>query len=623
MYGKKICGLILALAMALSLCSCSNSSRQNGDTVSYPIPSWIADRKTNSISATESNAVNVNFYYDNTTSMYPFVCNADGESNVDGKATVSGPLVNWISAIREIIQTTDGTVYTLQADKNDELTWNEYPNDIHNNFSNKNFYTFHSQLPKDGDADVGPLAQLYYENAMDPSAVNIVLTDLAEQSVNNTELAACINRTILSQEGYGAAIIAVQCAFNGVASVPNPAMVSNLLTDTVHDERPLYMILTGPDTQLRSIYDTLINGMEQHGMHEGDDFYTYFQSGDAAINGVKDSDIVIPPELAERSDNSFKRYFENSVFYDNLSLEQLSKGEVSELFGSEEYLKESINVFRYQKPKSSNRMVLNYYIPLNDYEKFGDSYVWRLAYDIDEEQKNTDNAEASALLEGKDYLKYDYIVPIEVEVEESADTSDEENTRENRRKKNRTSTQTVYEWYCDQGNEATLKNFNDSFTVSYEQIDFESDEDHILLGADIYDKNGEHVVTDGTAGRGVKAYELDASDEIDLSAADHWIHITVEGTGTYESSTVAFDLPIYAYVTSETQMPAWVSELNATATDSGSSSYYTHTFNLTGFYSTLFGVNTQNSESLYQAQREVKIADIVTVITDLPEGKSR
>ena len=629
MRGKRFIGLILVAAMALSLCGCGKG---RGNSVeSYEVPGWVAERNGHVNGSEEAAPSVVNFFYDNTTSMYPFVCNAKGKSNVNGKAAVSGTLVNWMSAMREILQQYNGVTYTLRQDESGSLHWFGYDGDVRNNFSNKDFYTHDGEFPTDGDASVGPLAQLYYPNeshTFDPAALNIVLTDLAEQSVNNTELAAHINREILSQDGYAAALIAVNCPFHGVAYVPNPDKISQLKKGKVDGMRPLYMILTGPEERLRTVYSSLISAMNVQGMSEGEDYFTTIQSAEDTVNRVDEKEIVIPPSLIESEKNSFKKYMENSVFYDNFALEQLNESEEANLFGSDAYLSADMNVFNYAKAKGSKRMVLNYYIPIPEYNE---NYVWRFARDKASDMDELGGSDAAQMLENKDYLTYDYVTFEDIKVDEGEDASSEEeqekedsrDKKRRRRKKSKAEKQTVARWYNQEGGQqTTLKNFEDSFAVEATLLGPDEITDDVLNGAELMDKKGNYVDSTGDAPRGSKSYHLDHSDAIDLSASDYWIHLSVENkTDSFDSSMVAFDLPLYAYIVNDRTMPTWVDSLNATAADVGSSTYFNHTFNLSGFYSTLFGVNVQGDQKAHQAECEVKIADVVTVINNLPTSK--
>ena len=628
--------LILAAAMALSLCGCGGGSR---GTDVLEVPAWVMERKGTGRAGSEDVASTVNFYYDNTVSMYPFVCNEKGKSEVNGKPVVTGTLVHWMNAVRQILQQFGGVTYTLQANEKKELRWQPYDNgdqeDFRNNFGNRKFYTGDDVFPMDGDAEVGPLAQLYYpfnEKSFDPAATNIVLTDLAEQSVNNTELAAHINRDILSQEGYAAAVIAVKCPFHGMAYVPNPDKISQLKKGKVDGLRPLYMILTGPEERLKMVYDSMLQAMQNYGLSVDEDYYTTIQSAKETVNAVKNDDIMIPPTLAENDKKSFRKYVDNSEFSDNLGLNLLDESEEANLFGSESYLNVDLNVFDYVKASGSDRMVLNYYIPLPDYSE---NYLWRLAKDKDADLRELVRQSDVELMQKKDYLTYDYITLEDIEVDLESDTSDaEEQERQEekgekqekkrrRRSRSKKQRQTVASWYNRaDGQWTTLKNFEDSFTVEAKLLGPDDITEDMTKGAKLYDSKGKYVSSSGEGERGSRGYELDESDEIDFSASDYWIQLKVENnTSTFDGPVVAFDLPVYAYIIKDKQMPGWVESLNVTAKDVSSSKYYNHTFNLSGFYSTLFGVNVQGDEKQYQNECEVKIADIVTVINNLPTSK--
>lgn len=612
MLRKRITAIILTFAMVLSLSACGNSKR-GSSYESLSMPSWIEDRKAYSLSSDAESSSEVHFYYDNTNGMYPFVLNSYE------KEEPSGIIVHWMSSIREILQKNSGTVFTLQPDNNKILRWTEFDGDIRSNFSKNSFYTHNGNLPKEGNAVTGPLALLYYEKNIDPKAINIVLTDLAEQSVNLTELASYINREILSQDGYAAAIIAVNCPFNGTAYVPDPDKISTLMKNKVYDERPLYLILTGQEDRLKAIYDNLIQVMEEsQSMEEGTDFYSVIQPPEPATARISDDAIVIPPSLEEADQTDFKKYSENSVFYDNFAVEAYSKSEVADLFGSETYLDFTLNTFSYQKSRTSDRLTLNYFIPLPNYK---DSFEWRIGKSIEDDKTPTLSVQALEILENKDYLLYDYLISEEVEIEE--DESEVANKTGKRERKKRPSKETIYYWLNEGETKTSLKDFEDAFELTAELLSTDEITKDMLSGAKLINKKGE-VVSNNSSGRRGSSYELDKADEIDLSATDHWLHISIEGKGSkYQSSTVAFDIPIYGFVNTVKDVPSWVYELNADASERSSSNFYTHTFNLTGFYSTLFGASDLKDPEVYRIQREVKIADIISVITDLPTGKSR
>lgn len=627
--------LALVMLSACMVVSCCGWGKASKDKVTLPIPEWLSQQKKLNSGENDTIKSKVHFYYDNTTSMYPFVCNKDGKSAGSKGAAVSGPLVNWISAIREILQDNGGSAYVLKENKEEELRWAEYKGDIHNNFSNKSFYTYDAVLPKDGDGTVGPLAQLYFKDALDKEAINIVLTDLAEQSVNNTALASVINQKILSQDGYSVAIIAVSCNFNGEARVPDPREVDGIIGKKVNGKRPLYMILTGKNEELESIYNKLLSAMEQQGLRKDVDYYTHYRQSDASVNSVSAKEVLAAPSLVEAKSKSFKKYIPNSIFYDNVGVEPLSESETADLFGEQEYLEANLNAYTYEKSK---RMVLNYYIPLDSDKENEQDIMCRLGLSMQEDEKEIDSEDAAQVIQNKDYVVYDYIVSETVEKEEEATEATEEQKEEKskkqrrkrskRKKKARKTKETVSTWYRSSEGTTTLKDFQDSFEVKVEKIpedlNFDDEDAQILNGVKIYDKDGEVVEVAESGERGKKTYALSEEDNIDLSSASQWIHISIEGIKEkYDSNTVGFSIPVYAYVAEKDELPQWVDSLNANASEVENSNYYTHTFNLSGFYSSLFGVNTNGSEFDTQVEQEMKIAEINTIITGLPAEKSK
>lgn len=601
---KRIICLLLAMAMALSLCACGSrtsrpvSSRtERGDSdmenagsaedssaaevvestgSEVLIPEWVYDRKESLSTSVKDSKVGVNFYYDNTISMYPFVCDVSGNS---GNA-VEGSLVGVIKSVRELMQQdSESRSYTLQlTGKDNTLHWAEFSGEIHDHFGTKDFYTFTGNFPRPNGVYQGPLFQLYYNSGLDENDVNIVLTDLAEQGVNNTALASAINNNILIEDGSAAGMIAFMCDYNGKAIVPKPLNVSETMGGNVNGRRPLYLIITGPERETKRAFETLCDALQQY-LTEGEDYFTVYQEVGATIVRAEDDAVVQAPVFSEMKDRHFnKKLVSEMQFNDTYGMFALDKQELKNLFpgnlSNDGYVDVPVSAYRAAAKKEANstRKVLNYYIPMQGFDP--DTYAYRVATSFEDER--TSDSMVDEVLEQKDYMKYSFL--------SNAGTEKEPD----------------YSWI-----EGNKSDFDALFDLKTELISGE-----VLEGA---------IQPESSRGGVILA----ESDQIDLTSCDTWLKVSVEAkTETFPGKTIIFDIPVYANTTTREikPLPAWVGDFNVDASAS-QADCLTHTFNLSGFVSTLFALNTNESDELYQAEREVKIADVVTVLTDLKVGR--
>lgn len=607
---KKIICFLLAIAMSLSICACDSRTRrpsgegsgtngkpdssqagaENGDeddddgeddgdeeeddepSSVMRLPSWVYERKESSTTTAEDERTGVNFYYDNTRSMYPFVCNEAGKSSNQ----VTGALVGVMKAMRVLLQqdTTDNRVYTLQegGTGDDTLRWREFNGELHDHFGTKDFYTFKGELPKENGTKQGPLSQLYFNGGLDPKDVNIVLTDLAEQGVNNTALASAINNNILAMDGCAAAVIAFQCDFNGEAIVPDPGKVSQTLKGNIYGQRPLYLIITGPAKETSAAYKVLCDALKEF-LKEGKDYFAEYQEIGTKVTRLKDNEIICAPVLVEMSDRQMASSISTMTVNDTLGFLSLDRQELKNLLpenlGNDGYVDVALNGFAAPEKKAykQKRRVLNYYIPLKNYDK--DLFSYRIAGSLEEEK--TSDSVVDAILEYKDYMKFSIL----------------QNT--DRQK------EPAYLW--KNGNKS---DFDALFTIKSRLVP-----GGVLEGAEDLEKRND--------------FALAAEDQVDLTDYKMWLQVTVEtNEEKFPGESLLFDIPVYASMATREikPLPQWVEDYNAPA-GSDKETYLTHTTNLTGFISTLFALNTNQSEDLYLAEQEVKIADIVTLVTGL------
>jgi len=153
--------------------------------------------------------------------------------------------------------------YVLDVNEQD---WVLYEESIYDNFYTKGFHVWW----KSGQP--GPLSKLYMNNRIDDQCINIVLTDLAEQRLNNTQLAEQIQK-LCNEKDCEADLYAFKFDFNGATQVPDPNAASGMLEQIVHDEKPYYMIITGKSDYMQKYRNELKTLLTDAGMKEGEDYF--------------------------------------------------------------------------------------------------------------------------------------------------------------------------------------------------------------------------------------------------------------------------------------------------------------------------------------------------------------
>ena len=150
-----------------------------------------------------------NLYFDNTQSMYGYI---NAASNF---AVACGDLIDTVKGYANY------SMNALVRKDNGFLGWGDV--DI-SNFRSKDFYTFNKGSFNNAAGEYGPLG-LLFKNANSPvnfDELNVFITDLAEQQLNNKELAQRINEVLTENDNRSAALYYINSNFSGLASVPVP-----------------------------------------------------------------------------------------------------------------------------------------------------------------------------------------------------------------------------------------------------------------------------------------------------------------------------------------------------------------------------------------------------------------
>lgn len=633
---KRLISLVLALSLTLALAGCSGRR----GTYLPALPEWVSERAENIQSWEANENIPVNFYYDNTLSMIPFAITENGKGEPILKSNPNNMLHACVNAIDQILSQYHGNVYTLQKSEEIRDTQNRptyvwqlftsYPDtstQIKDVYNQSTFYlpTTRSYLPdskSNPNIDVGPLSQLYglesaedvVPSVMDNRAINIVLTDMAEQNVNNYALAAKINQHILSQDGYSAYIIAFKAYFDGTAYIPRWDMQGRMEVEPYEGERQLYLILTGPEDQLDDVFEDLdkaINPQRTNPSSVDEGKYktaSYSVREEDRLSRAKS--VAVGTAFPKDRLNTIKNFIKETDFKGTLGVESLDSqalkdkfdpesSEVTAQLGDDGYFTSQFFAYHYQ-PNGEKKVALNYYIPLEKYDE-GKDFVVRLgiSQNKDENDAESKTDALKGILSGKDYLCYSYSSTEQITIEPDASSD----------KRTRPQTSTVTVW-----RDGVLSELEKSFQINCEVVSFDDDEDHIIRNPELIDNNGISAQR-----------KVTFNNEFELKGdCDHWLRINVVGTGNYSASDVVFDIPVYAWNRSSgvDEIPDWIYDWNTEVGDE-KDAFYSRTYNLIGFYTTLFGIDANIPESVRQASREVKIADITTLITGLPVSSSR
>lgn len=253
---KIMAAAIMCLLMVVNLEGC----RPDAEPVSEEV---IALENTIKKAELPANSVKANLYFDNTQSMYGYINAAS----------------NFAVACGDLIETVKGYAnYSMNAlvrKDNGFLGWGNV--DI-SNFRSKDFYTFNKGSFNNAAGEYGPLG-LLFKNANSPvnfDELNVFITDLAEQQLNNKELAQRINEVLTENDNRSAALYYINSNFSGLASVPVPSWVVSgqvrMTDENYTGTRPFYCLIVGPTSEVVNICNVLNDSLKGSGLQSGRDF---------------------------------------------------------------------------------------------------------------------------------------------------------------------------------------------------------------------------------------------------------------------------------------------------------------------------------------------------------------
>lgn len=549
----------------------------------YEAPAWVleaaAPKMAEGSAATSSAKVDI--YYDNTQSMHGF--GAQG-----------GNVVRVVTALRDMAnQYTNASIFTLEpTNGTTALQWTPYSGDLRQSMAEQSFYTYGETF----EQGTGPLQMLYYAgNILDPAAINVVVTDLAEQNVDSSDLAARINAEVLSQDGYSAALIGIQGEFHGRKQFSDLDQVNVMDGVQVDGYVPLYILITGPDADLDAFLGNLSKQFSAYELVDGADYVIarYHAGNSARVLSMADVFTVDP---AKEQDGMRRDDWGTAVINQNLSLEEIDAAHLDTVIKTDSYL----NIFTYQEDSRVNevnthRILLNYFLPVNRTDELGLPVHYKI-YETDETAPTTD---LQALYEGKDRIQYAELL-VDRDAESRAEflqdyplaTDAFEVTDDEGR------VECVYGWQSPR----QISRDKD-LTIRYEWID---------QGTPIYD-----MVLEAD---GRDPLDLYPGQDLGFAAQSDLLHISIEFSEKPEEragDTIFLRIPVYAMAESVENIPAWIEDWDT----AGTQDHVYHTFGLENFFRTLFGLNVTGDQEYDRALREVKIADIITCVTGLPTAR--
>lgn len=257
---KIMAAAIMCLLMVVNLVGCVVVDPEPVSEVSEEV---IALENTIKKAELPANSVKANLYFDNTQSMYGYINAAS----------------NFAVACGDLIETVKGYAnYSMNAlvrKDNGFLGWGNV--DI-SNFRSKDFYTFNKGSFNNAAGEYGPLG-LLFKNANSPvnfDELNVFITDLAEQQLNNKELAQRINEVLTENDNRSAALYYINSNFSGLASVPVPSSVVSgqvrMTDENYTGTRPFYCLIVGPTSEVVNICNVLNDSLKGSGLQSGRDF---------------------------------------------------------------------------------------------------------------------------------------------------------------------------------------------------------------------------------------------------------------------------------------------------------------------------------------------------------------
>ncbi len=257
--------VLLVFSVLVSLSGCNL-----GGKVELTLPQTVIDLEKkieeNSVAVGTTKA---NLYFDNTQSMYGYICN-----NIESSSMFTISCRDLADVIKGY---NDYTINALFPNDKNILKWESIDAYRFNGFTEKDFYTYKG-IFNEKNGEYGPLQTLLDSNTtpVNFDELNVFITDLAEQELNNKRLAEKINDIVLEKENHSVALYCITSMYSGKASVPISGVTedgkADMLTQKYEGERPFYCLIVGPTIEVVSLCDEFDETLKSSGLAEGSDF---------------------------------------------------------------------------------------------------------------------------------------------------------------------------------------------------------------------------------------------------------------------------------------------------------------------------------------------------------------
>lgn len=253
----------------------------------------------------QEGTVKANLYFDNTQSMHGYIC--DGSSEKSIFAIVCEDIIDVMKGYNEY------TLNALKADETKTLRWSGMSAGEFSSFRAKDFYTYVGSFEKNTD---GPLSTLF-KNENSPvnfDELNVFITDLAEQNLNNKDLAIIINDIVLNKEDHSVALFCIDSMFTGTAYAPESGLVTDSAVDMrsvdYEGERPFYCLVVGPTMEVVSMCEGIEGNIVNSGLVKGEDYnaVTVLSKRGIQYSSIENAEYEVfndycsDPEITEDSD---------------------------------------------------------------------------------------------------------------------------------------------------------------------------------------------------------------------------------------------------------------------------------------------------------------------------------
>lgn len=268
-----------------------------------------------------------NLYFDNTQSMYGYICN---DTNLRSNFTIAcQELANIVKGYNSF------SISTLCPDEAELLKWKEIGASGFEQFKKRDFYTFWNTSHKGSfdraNGQYGPLQTLFNDPAtpVNFDELNVFITDLAEQELNNKLLAEKINNIVLERDDHSVALYCIKSNFSGYASVPASGITDGGTVEMINNDnfsgvRPFYCIIVGPTIEVVSMCNSLDETLTSSGLTENSDYFSakILSKRGLQYTPITDAEYKIFSNLYVDEENKYHDYdqYQAGINFENTNL---------------------------------------------------------------------------------------------------------------------------------------------------------------------------------------------------------------------------------------------------------------------------------------------------------------